>query len=151
MLGIGDTAPEFQLYGQDGKLYSSSSFSKLVLYFYPKDLTSGCTLQAHGYSLLYKEFQKRGIEILGISGDSVERHQKFAAKEGIPFPLLSDEGFQVSRLYGVYGPKTMYGRVYEGIHRSSFYIEKGVLRIVNRDVKARDDAEEMLRSIDCGL
>lgn len=150
MLEIGKPVPDFHLAGHDGKSYAPSDFPKVILYFYPKDMTSGCTLHAQGYAALYEEFQKRGIVVLGISGDSLERHRKFVEKECLPFPLLSDRDFQVSRLYGVYGPKKMYGRDYQGIHRSSFYVENGILRIVRRDIPAKDDAENMLRSIDGG-
>ncbi len=150
MLQVGDCAPDFELRGSDGLVHSLSSFSKLVLYFYPKDMTSGCTLQARGYQALAEEFFRRGIAVVGVSGDGLDRHRKFIEKEGLGFLLLADEDFDVSKRYGVYGPKRMYGREYFGIHRSSFYLVDGVVKIVRRDVKAGGDASEMLKEIDRG-
>jgi thioredoxin-dependent peroxiredoxin len=121
----------------------------IVLYFYPRDDTPGCTKEACSFRDANHEIQKRGTVILGVSADNVDSHKKFAEKYSLPFPLLSDTDTTVSRLYGAYGEKSMYGKKYMGIHRSTFLIDKnGVVRKVWSTVKPDDHANEVLSTIE---
>ncbi len=117
----------------------------LVVYFYPKDATSGCTREGEAFRDLYPEFRKAGVEIVGVSPDSVASHDRFKAKHGFPFDLLSDEDRSAARLFDVWKEKSMYGRKYMGVERSTFLIDtKGVLRREWRKVKVPGHAEEVL-------
>ena len=119
----------------------------LVLYFYPKDLTSGCTRESQDFRDLYAAFRKAGAEIVGISRDSIASHEKFKAKEALPFALLSDEEEEVCQLFEVIREKSLYGRKFLGIERSTFLIDsKGVLRREWRKVKVPGHAEEVLEA-----
>lgn len=121
----------------------------VVLYFYPKDDTSGCTKEACSFRDANHEMQKRGVVVLGVSPDNVDSHKKFAEKYGLPFPLLADTDTSVSRLYGVYGEKSMYGRKYLGVFRSTFLIDKsGTVRKVWSNVKPDDHANEVLATVE---
>jgi peroxiredoxin Q/BCP len=121
----------------------------IVLYFYPKDDTPGCTKEACSFRDVYHELQKRGVAVLGVSTDSVESHKKFADKYGLPFPLLADTDASVSKLYGVYGEKTMYGKKYMGINRETFLIDKdGVVHKIWHKVRPEEHADEVLQAID---
>ncbi|HET9695190.1 MAG TPA: peroxiredoxin [Steroidobacteraceae bacterium] len=117
----------------------------LVVYFYPKDATSGCTREGEAFRDLYPKFRKAGIEIVGVSPDSVASHEKFKARYGFPFALLSDEDRSVCQLFDVWKEKSMYGRKYMGVERSTFLIDgKGLLRREWRKVKVPGHAEEVL-------
>jgi peroxiredoxin Q/BCP len=117
----------------------------LVVYFYPKDATSGCTQEGEAFRDLYPKFRKAGVEIVGVSPDSVASHEKFKAKYGFPFALLSDEDKTACQLFDVWKEKSMYGRKYMGVERSTFLIDaKGVLRQEWRKVKVPGHAEEVL-------
>lgn len=120
----GKKAPAFKLPDQDGKIHSLADYAgKIVLlYFYPKDMTSGCTTEAQGFRDLAKEYKKAGIIVLGISIDSSKSHKKFCEKESLDFTLLSDEGKKVVEKYGVWQEKSMYGKKYMGTMRESFLI-----------------------------
>lgn len=119
----------------------------LVLYFYPKDLTSGCTRESQDFRDLYAAFRKAGAEIVGVSRDSIASHEKFKAKEALPFALLSDEEEEVCQLFEVIREKSLYGRKFLGIERSTFLIDsKGVLRREWRKVKVPGHAEEVLEA-----
>ncbi|MBE3561180.1 MAG: thioredoxin-dependent thiol peroxidase [Ktedonobacteraceae bacterium] len=119
----------------------------VVLYFYPKDDTPGCTKEACSFRDVYHELQQRGIVVLGVSTDDVESHRRFAEKYGLPFTLLSDTEASVSRLYGVYGEKNMYGKKYLGVTRSTFLLDQaGVVRKVWPRVKPEDHASEVLQA-----
>jgi thioredoxin-dependent peroxiredoxin len=119
--------------------------SSLVVYFYPKDATTGCTQEGEAFRDLYPKFRKAGVEIVGVSPDSVASHEKFKAKYGFPFALLSDEDKAVCQLFDVWKEKSMYGRKYMGVERSTFLIDgKGVLRREWRKVKVPGHAEEVL-------
>ncbi|MHB8600504.1 MAG: thioredoxin-dependent thiol peroxidase [Ktedonobacteraceae bacterium] len=121
----------------------------VVLYFYPKDDTPGCTAEACDFRDANHEMQKRGIVVLGISTDSVASHKKFAEKYGLPFPLLSDEDTHVAQEYGVYSEKNMYGRKFMGVDRSTFLIDKdGIVRKIWRKVKPEGHANEVLAVVD---
>lgn len=119
-------APVFKLPDQDGKIHSLADYSGqiVLLYFYPKDMTSGCTTEAQGFRDLAKEYKKAGIVVLGVSIDSVKSHKKFCEKESLNFTLLSDEDKKAVEKYGVWKEKSMYGKKYMGIMRESFLIGK---------------------------
>lgn len=143
-------APAFSLKDQDGNTVSLADFKgkKVVLYFYPKDDTTGCTLEAKGFRDNYDEYAKRGVVVLGVSPDSEKSHQKFISKYELPFTLLVDEDHKVASEYGAWGQKKMYGREYEGIHRTTFLIdEDGKVAKVFPNVKPAGHAEEILGSL----
>jgi peroxiredoxin Q/BCP len=120
---------------------------KLVIYFYPKDMTSGCTRESQDFRDRYAAFRKAGTEIVGVSRDSVASHEKFREKEQLPFPLLSDTDEQLCKLFDVIREKTLYGRKYLGIERSTFLLDsKGVVRHEWRKVKVPSHAEEVLEA-----
>lgn len=147
----GIKAPNFELpAAPSGNLVSLDDFlgnKNVVLYFYPKDMTSGCTKEAQGFRDYYLKFKDLDTEILGISKDSLERHNKFIEKENIPFLLLSDEDAKVCGLYGVWKEKSMYGRKYMGIERSTFIIDKsGIIRKIYRKVSVPGHVEDVYMS-----
>jgi thioredoxin-dependent peroxiredoxin len=146
MLKIGNKAPTFSLPDQDGKIHSLSDYQgkKVLLYFYPKDDTPGCTTEACNFRDGYEEFQKLGLVILGVSADSVKSHKKFAEKFKLNFPLLADEDKKLCESYGVWQLKKFMGREYMGIARTSFLIdEKGNLEKIYEGVKPPVHAEEV--------
>ncbi len=139
--------PDFSLpsTGGDSWKLSAAAGRKLVLYFYPKDNTSGCTKEGQAFAELYPQFRKARIEVVGISPDSLASHEKFKAKYGFPFELLADEDKKACTLFDVYKEKSMYGRKYMGVERSTFLIDAGgVLRQEWRKVKVPGHAEEVL-------
>ena len=153
MLKIGDKAPAFTLTDKDGNAVSLSDFAgkKVVLYFYPKDNTPGCTRQACAFAGLYGEFQKRGVEVIGISKDSVASHVKFAEKYDLPFVLLADPERSAIEAYGVWQEKKLYGKVSMGVVRTTFIIdENGVIEKVMPKVKPDTNAAEILAYLDGG-
>ncbi len=137
-LNEGDKAPDFKAKDQNGKTVSLKDFKgkKFVLYFYPEDDTQVCTVQACNYRDNISLLKKEGYEIIGVSPQGIESHKKFEAKYKLPFTLLADEEMKVINAYGVWGPKTLYGRTYDGLHRETFVInEKGVItRIIRRSL-----------------
>ncbi len=144
-LKVGDTAPDFTLRDENGKPVKLSSFrgKRVVLYFYPKDFTSGCTTQACGFRDHYVEIEEKNGVVLGVSPDSTESHMKFRSKYNLPFILLSDPDHIVAEKYGAWGEKNMYGKKSMGILRSHFVIdEKG--KIVDAQVKVKADASPAL-------
>ena len=150
MLEIGTKAPDFTLADKDGKQISLSDFlgKKVVLYFYPKDNTPGCTRQACAFAGAYAEFQKKGVEVIGISKDSVASHQKFADKFSLPFVLLSDPERKAIEAYGVWQEKKMCGKVSMGVVRTTFLIdENGMIADVMPKVKPDTNAEEILAKL----
>lgn len=143
----GDKAPDFQAKDQDGNLLSLNDFKgkKLVLFFYPKASTPGCTAQACNLRDNYEFFQKKGYEILGVSADSGKRQQNFKEKYNLPFPLLADEDREVINSYGVWGPKKFMGKEYDGIHRTTFVIdENGMIEDVIGKVKTKEHSAQIL-------
>ncbi len=150
MLKAGDPAPLFTLSDKDGNQVSLSDFSgkKVVLYFYPKDNTPGCTRQACAFAQNYGEFRKKDIVVIGISKDSVESHRKFAEKFSLPFFLLSDPELQVIQAYGVWQEKKLYGKVSMGVVRTTFLIdESGKIMEIMPKVKPDTNAAEILEKI----
>jgi peroxiredoxin Q/BCP len=125
-LAIGDTIPDFQTTDEAGQDFSSKSLrgSPVIIYFYPRDNTPGCTLQACDLRDNYEHFLNIPITILGISGCSLDSHQKFKTKNSLPFPLLLDEDHRIAKSFGVWGEKKFMGKSFEGIHRTTFLISK---------------------------
>ena len=147
MLEISQKAPEFTLPDQDGKAVSLSDFlgKKVVLYFYPKDNTPGCTRQACAFAGAYEGFRSKDVVVIGISKDSTASHQKFAAKYNLPFILLSDPELQAIQAYGVWKEKKLYGKVSMGVVRTTFLIdEQGFIEKVMPKVKPDTNATEIL-------
>lgn len=150
MLEIGDNAPEFELKDKDGNTVALSDFrgKKVVLYFYPKDNTSGCTKQACAFAGLYGEFKKKNVEVIGVSRDSVASHVKFAEKYNLPFILLSDPELTAINAYGVWQEKKMCGKVGFGVVRTTFIIdEQGKIEKIMPKVKPDTNAAEILASL----
>jgi peroxiredoxin Q/BCP len=146
-VNAGDKAPGFDLPIDGGGRVRLEDFrgKPVVLYFYPKDDTSGCTKEAQGFAAAYGEFHAAGAEVIGVSKDSVASHQKFKAKYDLPFPLASDEDGTVVEAYGAWVEKSMYGRSYMGIDRSTFLIDgDGVVRQAWRKVKVPGHVQEVL-------
>jgi len=149
MIPEGKSVPKFELNDADGNVFSSTDLrgKKYVIYFYPKDFTPGCTIEADEFSKDYKKFQKAGIEIVGISKDDVESHKKFCKKMKIPYILLADTKMTVSKLFGVWGKKKFMGREYMGINRSTFLVnENGKIFKVFEKVKAKGHSKEVLEA-----
>ena len=151
MISEGENVPKFELADADGNMIKTSDFKgrKLVVYFYPKDFTPGCTTEADEFSKDYKKFLKAGIEVMGISPDDVKSHKKFCEKMKIPYPLLADTEKEVSKKFGVWGKKKFMGREYLGVIRSTFLIdEKGKIFKIFPKVKPAGHSKEVL---DCFL
>lgn len=150
MLEIGSKAPDFSLPDQNGEIHTLSEYKgkKLILYFYPKDNTAGCTKQACGYSANYPHFQEKGVEIIGISKDSVASHKRFEEKQNLTITLLSDEELEAIQAYDVWHKKKMAGREYMGVVRTTYLIdEEGIIIRANDKVKGATDAETMLNGL----
>ncbi|HTH57031.1 MAG TPA: thioredoxin-dependent thiol peroxidase [Cyclobacteriaceae bacterium] len=145
-LNIGDTAPEFITKDQDGKEVKLSDFAgkKVVLYFYPKDMTSGCTAEACNLRDNYKVLQKQGYEVLGVSRDDEKMHRKFIEKENLPFRLLADTDLSVHHKYGTWIEKSMYGRKYMGTARVTFVIDNGTITDLIGKVDTGNHAAQIL-------
>ena len=151
MLAIGTKAPEFTLPDQNGEMRSLSDYKgqKVVLYFYPKDMTSGCTKQACAFSELYPQFREKGAVVLGVSKDSVASHKRFEEKYGLPFVLLSDTERTVIEAYDVWKEKKLYGKVSYGVVRTTYLInEDGVIEKAFDKVKAADNPAQMLGALE---
>ena len=147
MLQVGMQAPAFTLADKDGKMVSLSDFfgKKVVLYFYPKNNTPGCTRQACAFASAYSEFEKKNAVVIGISKDSVSSHEKFAGKYNLPFILLSDPELQSIQAYGVWQEKKLYGKTSMGVVRTTFIIdEQGKIMKVMPKVKPDTNAAEVL-------
>lgn len=150
MLQAGDKAPDFTLSDSDGNNISLGDFKgkKVVLFFYPKDDTPGCTQEACDFRDRYTVFSEKNAVILGISKDGSKSHVKFRDKFNLPFILLSDENTEVMQKYDVWKEKSMYGKKYMGAIRTTFIIdEKGIIEKVYKNVKVKDHAEEVLSAI----
>jgi peroxiredoxin Q/BCP len=148
-LNEGDTAPDFSGINEKGEPVSLSDYrgKKLVLYFYPKDDTPGCTAQACSLRDGYGELRRQGYEILGVSPDSARKHTKFQEKYQLPFTLLADENHTVADAYGVWGEKKFMGRTYDGIHRTTFLIdEAGRIERILTQINNEDHAGQILNS-----
>jgi len=149
-LQVGNPAPDFELLADGSQTIKLSDFrgKRIVLYFYPKDDTPGCTTQACGFRDAYPQIEEQNAVVLGISPDGVKSHQKFKTKHNLPFILLADEDHAVAEAYGVWGKKSMYGREYMGIIRSHFVIdEKGKLADIQVEVSPTDSVQRALQFI----
>ena len=150
MLTVGTKAPEFSLPDQNGVLHSLKEFAgkKVILYFYPKDNTPGCTKQACGFSERQPQFQEKGAVVIGISKDSVASHKRFEEKFGLNFTLLADPELQAIKAYDVWQEKKLYGKVSMGVVRTTYLIdEEGVIVKAMDKVKAADNPEQMLAEL----
>ena len=150
MIDVGMKAPDFTLTDKDGRAVSLSDFrgKKVVLYFYPKDNTPGCTRQACAFAGAYRGFLERNVEVIGISRDSVASHAKFAERHGLPFVLLSDPELTAIQAYGVWQEKKLYGKVSMGVVRTTFVIdENGIIERVMPKVKPDTNAAEVLAAL----
>ncbi len=146
-LKIGDTVPNFEALDQQAKTIKLSDYKgkKLILFFYPKASTPGCTMEACNLRDNYQTFLDKGYDILGVSADSAKRQQNFITKNELPFPLLADEDKSVINAFGVWGPKKFMGREYEGIHRTTFVIdENGIIEDVISKVKTKQHTSQIL-------
>ncbi len=149
-LTVGAKAPAFSLPDQNGKTHSLADFKgkTVVLYFYPKDDTPGCTTEACTYRDEHSAFQKKGAVVLGISPDDEESHAKFAEKFSLPFSLLADHGHTIAEAYGTWVKKSMYGKEYMGVERSTFIIgPDGKLKAIYRKVKAGEHVADVLAAL----
>lgn len=147
MLKVGDKVPEFSAKDQDGNTINLSDYKgkKLVVFFYPRANTPGCTAEACNLRDNYKALQDAGYEILGVSADSQKKQSNFKEKYDFPFPLLADEDHTVLEIFGVWGPKQFMGRKFDGIHRTTFVINgDGVVERVIEKVKTKDHAAQIL-------
>lgn len=150
MLKIGDKAPDFTLLSDSGKKYSLKGLKghKIILYFYPKDNTSGCTKEACDFRDSIKTFENKETVILGISKDSIESHKNFKSKFNLPFALLSDETGQTVNDYGVWKEKSMYGKKFMGIERTTFLIdEKGKIKEIWNKVKVPGHVQDIISKL----
>ena len=151
MLAIGDKAPQFTLSDKDGNAVSLSDFlgRRVVLYFYPRDNTPGCTRQACAFAQNYRAFRDKGVEVIGVSRDSAASHAKFAEKYNLPFILLSDPELTAIQAYGVWQEKKLYGKVSMGVVRTTFLIDAdGKIEKVMPKVKPDTNAAEILAALD---
>ncbi len=150
MLEVGTKAPSFNLADQDGVFHSLEEYSgkKLVLYFYPKDNTSGCTKQACSFAELFPAFREKGAEVVGVSKDSVQSHKKFAEKYSLPFTLLSDVSLDTLKAYDVWKEKKLYGKTFMGVVRTTYLIdENGVIIRAEEKVNAGENPANTLKML----
>ncbi len=150
MLEIGTQAPDFTLPDQNGEMRSLSDWrgSKVVLYFYPRDNTAGCTKQACSFGELYPQFREQGAVVVGVSKDTVASHKRFEEKYGLPFTLLSDTEKEVLQAYDVWKEKKNYGKVSMGVVRTTYLIdEQGIIVKAHDKVKAADNPAQMLEEL----
>ena len=143
-------APEFELKDSEGKNHKLADYAgqTIVIYFYPKDDTPGCTKEACSFRDSYQDFRDAGIEVIGISPDTEKSHLKFRRKYDLPFVLLADPDHAVCELYGVWGVKKNYGREYEGVFRTTFIINpQGMVKRVFKNVKPTDHSQEVLQAV----
>ncbi|EDP96064.1 thioredoxin-dependent thiol peroxidase [Kordia algicida OT-1] len=150
-LKIGDKVPDFTVNDQDGNAVSLSDYAgkKLIVFFYPKASTPGCTAEACNLRDNYAELQNKGFELLGVSADSERRQTNFKNKYEFPFPLLADENKEVIEAFGVWGEKKFMGKIYDGIHRKTFLVnENGVVDHVIDKVKTKDHAAQILALVE---
>ena len=150
MLETGSPAPDFELPDQNGNTHRLSDYrgKKVILYFYPKDNTGGCTKQACGFGERYPQFTEKGAVVLGVSKDSVASHKKFEQNYSLPFTLLSDTDLDVIKAYGVWQEKKNYGKVTMGVVRSTYLIdENGIIVKAMSGVKAADNPQQMLEMV----
>lgn len=150
VLKTGQTAPSFKLYDQSGTLHRLEDYrgQRVLLYFYPKDDTLGCTTEACSFRDDYSAYRDEDVVILGVSPDSVESHTNFSEKYQLPFPLLSDPDHRVCEQYGVWGKKTMFGKEFQGVFRTTYVIDsEGIIAHVFENVKPEGHSAEVLEAL----
>jgi len=151
LLNEGDKAPAFKGFDQNGNIITLDQFKgkRLILYFYPKDNTSGCIAEACNLRDGYNELLGKGFAVVGVSPDSEKSHQKFIEKHSLPFPLIADTEKEILKSYGAWGLKKLYGREYEGVLRTTYIIdENGIIEKVFKKVKTKDHVNQILESIE---
>jgi peroxiredoxin Q/BCP len=149
-LNIGDKAPDFNGVDQNGNKLTLNSFAgkNLIIYFYPKDDTPGCTAEACDLRDNYQMWLEKGYSVVGISPDSIESHQKFVVKYSLPFPLIADPEKEIIKAYGAWGLKKLYGREYEGLLRMTFVIDQqGVIAQIFNKVKTKEHTQQILKTL----
>ncbi len=142
----GDKAPEFNITDQNGKVHQIADYlgKKVILYFYPKDLTPGCTVESCDLRDNYEKLKKEGFEIIGVSADDENKHQRFIQKHQLPFNLLADTKKEVLNRYGVWGEKKFMGKTYDGIHRTTFVInELGIIKKIINKVRTKQHTQQI--------
>ena len=147
VIKVGEKAPEFSLKDSSDQTVSLADFKgkRVIIYFYPKDNTPGCTVQACNLRDNFSELTKQNISVLGVSADSMQKHQKFIDKYSLPFPLIADENHELLKSYGVWGLKKFMGKEYDGIHRTTFIInEDGIIAEIIKKPKTKFHAQEIL-------
>ena len=150
-LKVGEKAPNINGVDQNGKVVSLADYEgkKLILYFYPKDLTPGCTNESCNFRDHYQDLTDKGFDVLGVSADDEKKHLRFIDKYELPFRLLADVNKKVINAYGVWGPKKFMGKEYEGINRSTFIIdEKGIIQLIIEKVKTKESTEQILAELE---
>lgn len=150
-LKVGDQAPDFKGVDQNEKEVKLSDYKgkKLVLYFYPKASTPGCTAESCDFRDNYQSLLSQGFAVVGVSADSIKRQKNFAEKNTLPFPLIADEEKEIIKAFGCWGPKKLYGREYEGIYRKTFLIdEKGSIELIIEKVKTKAATEQLLAALE---
>jgi peroxiredoxin Q/BCP len=147
-LQVGDSAPDFAITNQSGELIKLSDFSdkKLIIFFYPKDNTPGCTAESCNLKDNYSDLLEKGFEVVGVSADDAVSHQKFIAKFSLPYNLLADTNKEMIKSYGVWGKKKFMGKVYDGIHRTTFVINNGVVEKIFLKVKTKEHSNQIIES-----
>jgi len=149
-LKVGDKAPDFEGINQDGEKVSLKDFAgkKLILYFYPKDNTSGCTAESCNLNDNYNDWLEKGFDVLGVSPDSVKSHQNFKNKYNLKFDLIADTEKEILQKYGAWGEKNMYGKKYMGVLRSTFVIDEiGIVEEIFEKVKTKDHTNQIIKSL----
>lgn len=149
-LKIGDLAPDFKGVDQEGNPVSYSDYKgkKLIVFFYPKASTPGCTVESCNFRDHYEDWKAKGYEVVGVSADSVKRQNNFATKNELPYKLIADESLEVIKAFGAWGPKKLYGREYEGIYRYTFVIdEEGKIEHIVNKVKTKEATEQLYKDL----
>jgi len=149
-LKIGDQMPDFKCVGQDGQSIDSKNYKekKLVVFFYPKASSPGCTAESCNFRDHYQDWQSKGYAIIGVSADSVKRQKNFATKNELPYPLIADEEKEVIQAFGAWGPKKLYGREYEGIYRYTFVMdETGKIVHILHKVKTKEATQQLFKDL----
>jgi peroxiredoxin Q/BCP len=147
-LQVGDSAPDFAIPNQNGEIIKLSDYSdkKLIIFFYPKDNTPGCTAESCNLKDHYSELLEKGFEVVGVSADNEASHQKFITKFSLPYHLLADTNKEMINSYGVWGEKKFMGKVYDGIHRTTFVISNGMIDKIFLKVKTKEHSNQIIES-----
>ena len=147
-LKVGDSAPDFAIPNQNGEIIRLTDYSdkKLIIFFYPKDNTPGCTAESCNLKDNYSDLLEKGFEVVGVSADNKASHQKFITKFSLPYHLLADTNKEMIKSYGVWGEKKFMGKVYDGIHRTTFVINNGLIEKIFLKVKTKEHSNQIIES-----